>query len=1135
MSKNKAYEKSIIREILTSKARFASILVIILLGVAFYAGIKSSGPDMNKTINKLYNTYNLMDSKIVSSLGLSDKDIDLLKNNDNILDFYPTHSIDANLSNINSVVKFMGYDDNNNINDFIVVDGRLPKNSGEIALDEKVLKLNKELKIGDNYVVESDEDTMKSFNKKSFKIVGFVKSPMYIEKESRGTTSVGKGTVDYFAVLNKKDISMDVYTEIYVRFKNVQGLEAYSDKYKEKMEENNNYLKTLYSDREVERVEEIKSEAQEELDKAYLEIEENESKLLDAETEINDAKEKLKEGKLQYEQGLKEYEKIIKDGQSNILEGKKELEKGQVELDKQKENILDGKSKLDEAKKALDKAKQTLINQGIDPNQNTGELKSNIENLNALLNTYNLLSKDIKDTINKINDKEEIPIEKINYWKIIISNKSLGLGYLTEYINDLEKSPGNKDLAINIADGVEKTSSTVKDNISNLETLLNGITKYQQGLSQYNEQVKVLENGEKQLEEAQKQLDNAKLEITQGEKEIEAGKVEGKKELEKAKLELTSVEQSIKEAEVEIAENKQKLLDAKEEMKENQDEINDMKECKYYFFDRNDNIGYSGLKDSIDSLDSIASVLPVFFFLIAILICLTTMTRMVEENRGEIGILKALGYNEFEISKKFVVYASIASILGSVIGILIGCNILPNIISEAYGSLYSLPKLNIYYYSEFIIQSIALSLLCTVGASLFVLRVELKSNPANLMRTKAPKLGKKILLERITFTWKRLNFNQKVTFRNIFRYKQRMVMTVFGIAGCMALLVTGFGLKDSNNGALEMQFNKIWKYDSMVIFDGESNSDNKEYIKILNEIDGYESNLNIHQESVTFSKENMNKQTATMYVVENTNKLNDYILLNDRKTGEVYNISDNGVIINEQLANHLGVSVGDKVTMKDEDNNTYDIVIDNICENYFMHFIYMSPEYYKEIFGKELEYNSQFLNFDTDKANNENISEKLMENDNVINVTSMSDMKKSSEESSANLDMIMLVIIISSGCLAFVVLYNLNNINVSERIRELSTIKVLGFYDNEVTMYILRENIILTLLGIFVGGFLGKILHSFVLKTSEIDTMMFYLEISKNSYIFSALITMTFSMIVMLMMHMKLRKVDMIDALKSNE
>ena len=1135
MSKNKAYEKSIIREILTSKARFISILVIILLGVAFYSGIKSSGPDMNKTINNLYNTYNLMDSKIVSSLGLSEKDINILKNDRNILDVYPTHTIDVNLSNINSVVKFMEYDYNNKINNFIVVDGRLPENNGEIALDEKVLKLNKNLKIGDTYVVESDEDTMKFFNKKTFKIVGFVKSPMYIEKESRGTTSVGKGSIDYFAVLNKNDISMDIYNEIYVRFKNVQGLEAYSNEYKNIMEENNDYLKSLYSKREVDRVEEIKSKAQEELNKAYLELEENESKLLKAETEINYSKEKFKEGKLKYEEGLKEYEKTIKNWESKILEGKKELEKSQLELNKQKENILGGKNKLDKIKEDLDRIEQNFISQDIDPNQDTSKLNSNIENLNALLNTYNSLLKDIKDTIKKLNDKEEIPIEKITYWKNIISNKNLGLSHLIEYINDLEKSPGNKELAINIANGVEKASNTVKNNILNLNNLLNGIIKYQQGLLEYNEQSKVLENGENKLKEAQKQLDNYKFEITQGEKQFEIGKAKGKKELEKAKIELTSIEKIIKDAEIEIYKNKQKLFDAKEEIKDKQDEINSIKECKYYFFDRYDNIGYSSFKDSIDSLDSIASILPVFFFLIAILICLTTMTRMVEENRTEIGTLKALGYNEFEISKKFVVYAFTASILGSVIGILIGSNILPNIISEAYGSLYSLPKLNVYYYPEFIIQSIVLSLLCTVGASLFVLRVELKSNPANLMRTKAPKIGKKILLEKIGFIWNRLNFNQKVTFRNIFRYKQRMIMTVFGIAGCMALLVTGFGLKDSNNGSLKMQFNKIWKYDFMVIFDEKYNLDNNEYIKTLNDIDGYESNLNIHQETVKFSKENMNNQTATIYVPESPDKINDYIFLNDRKTGKVYNIPDSGVIINEQLANHLGVSVGDKITMKDEDNNSYDVLIDNICENYFMHYIYMSPKYYKEIFGKDVKYNSRFLNFDTNKANNENITENLMKNDNIINVTSMSNMKKSIEDSSANLDMIMIVIIISSGCLAFVVLYNLNNINVSERIRELSTIKVLGFYDNEVTMYILRENIILTFLGILMGGFLGKILHLFILKTSEIDTMMFYLEISKNSYVFSALITMIFSMIVMFMIHIKLRKVDMIDALKSNE
>ena len=300
----RAYKKSITREILSSKARFASILVIILLGVAFFSGIKSSGPDMNKAINELYKNQNLMDSKIVSTLGLTDKDLELLKNNDKILDFYPSHTIDANLGNINSVVRFMEYDRNNNINEFIVVDGRLPKNSGEIALDEQALKVNKNLKIGDTYTIQSDEDTMKSFNKKTFKIVGIVKSPMYMEKESRGTTTVGKGSIDYFAVVNKDDISMDAYTEIYVRFKNVQSLDAYSDEYKDTMEENKKYLENLYSDRKIDRVEEIKATAQEELDKAYAEIEENENKILSAQKEIESGKEKLQEGKKQYEQGL---------------------------------------------------------------------------------------------------------------------------------------------------------------------------------------------------------------------------------------------------------------------------------------------------------------------------------------------------------------------------------------------------------------------------------------------------------------------------------------------------------------------------------------------------------------------------------------------------------------------------------------------------------------------------------------------------------------------------------------------------------------------------------------------------------------------------------------------------------------
>lgn len=1041
----RAYKKSITREILSSKARFASILVIILLGVAFYSGIKSSGPDMNKAVNELYKNQNLMDSKIVSTLGLSDKDLDLLKNNDKILDFYPTHTIDANLENINSVVRFMEYDKNNNINKFIVVDGRLPLNSGEIALDEQALKNNKNLKVGDTYTIESYKDTMKYFKKKTFKIVGFVKSPMYMEKESRGTTTVGKGSIDYFAVVNKDDISMDAYTEIYVRFKNVEGLDAYSDEYKGTMEINNKYLESLYSDRKIDRVKEIKSTAQEELDKIYAEIEENENKLLSAKKEIESGKEKLKKGKNQYEQGLKSYGEEIKSGELSISNGKQELVKAQEALDKQKENLNIGKEKLKEAKTLLDNTKQALLAQGIDPDQDIG---------------------------------------------------------------DIEDSTGD---------------------------ILPLINQYQQGKKQYEEQLESLNYGETQLQEGQKQLENAKLEIAKGEKELENEKIKGKLELDKAKNQLEVSQQNLDAGEVKIKENTKKILDAKEKIKKEQDKIDSI-EGKYYFFNRTDNIGYSGLKDSINSLDSIASVFPLFFFLIAVLICLTTMTRMVEENRGEIGTLKALGYNNLEISRKFVIYASLASIIGSAIGILIGCNILPQIINTSYRSLYNLPSLIIYYYPSYVIQSIVISILCTVGAALYVLRVELKSTPSNLMRAKAPKIGKKILLERITPLWKRLNFNQKVTFRNIFRYKQRMIMTVFGIAGCMAMLVTGYGLQDSNNGMLQKQFNKLWKYEAMVIFnDNSSDKEKKEYNKTLKNLKGYEDNLSIHQETVLFGKKDINKQSATLYVPKDIDKINNFIILNDRKSEKEYKISDNGVIITEKLARLLGVSVGDIITLNNEENNPYKVKVDNICENYFAHYIYMSPSYYEKTFDKNPKYNMELLNFNSKKMDKEEISDKIMNCDNVINITLMSDIKKSTEESSANLDVIMLVIIIASGCLAFVVLYNLNNVNVSERIRELSTIKVLGFYDNEVTMYILRENIILTLLGILVGSFLGKLLHSFILYTSETDNMMMYPNISVKGYLLSALITIFFSMIVMIMMHIKLKKVDMIDALKSNE
>lgn len=510
------------------------------------------------------------------------------------------------------------------------------------------------------------------------------------------------------------------------------------------------------------------------------------------------------------------------------------------------------------------------------------------------------------------------------------------------------------------------------------------------------------------------------------------------------------------------------------------------------------------------------------------------MTRMVEENRVEIGTLKALGYRDLEIARKFIVYAALASIVGSILGIVIGSSALPYIIKQAYSSSFTLPDVNIYFYPSYIIQSLVASIVCTVGAALIVLKGELLENPSNLMRTKAPKIGKKILLERITPLWERLNFNQKVTFRNLFRYKQRMLMTILGISGCMAMLVAGLALEKSTSSVMDIQFGKLIKYDAMVVFNDKNiEKENEEYNEALKSLKGYESSLNIYQDSVTFSKEGISKQTATMYVPENTDDLNDYILLNDRENGTQYKLSNNGVIINEKLAKILNASVGDNIIVTDSDNNDHEVKVDNIVENYAGHYIYLSPSYYKEIFNNDPIYNAQLLKLNSDREDDNKLSTTLMDNDKVINVTLASKMRSLSE--SADLGLVMIVIIVASGSLAFVVLYNLININVSERIREISTIKVLGFYDSEVAMYIFRENIILTILGILAGSFLGKILYVFLVSTAEMDNMMMIPTVDMIGYVISGLITMFFAILVMIMMHLKLKKVNMVDALKSIE
>lgn len=558
---------------------------------------------------------------------------------------------------------------------------------------------------------------------------------------------------------------------------------------------------------------------------------------------------------------------------------------------------------------------------------------------------------------------------------------------------------------------------------------------------------------------------------------------------------------------------------------------------KVYVTDRTINPGYAEYKDNADRLSAIATAFPVFFFLIAALVSLTTMTRMVEEQRLQIGTLKALGYGSMDIMTKFLVYGTLASLAASIAGLAIGFTLFPGIIYNAYSQLYNLPGVIKSFYPAYAIISIIVALVCTAMTAMIASRVELRSNASVLMRPKAPKSGQRIMLERFSFLWKRLSFVQKVTARNLFRYKQRMFMTVIGVAGCTALILTGFGLKDSIGSIADRQFGGIMKYNALVaLHDNATAGDKASYAELIKQESAVTGTLDVLQEAMTARAKGVNDQEVRIFVPAAADQLAPFVVLKDRITDEPKMLTDEGAIITEKLAKLYDLVPGDSLTVLDSNNEEYQVKVSAVTENYVLHYVYMTPAYYAKVFGGGAVYNTQLLNYSAqDKQWEDHFGEKLTANGQVALVSFSSGVGEAFDGTMKSMDVVIVVLIVSAAALAFVVLYNLTNINVSERVRELSTIKVLGFYDKEVTMYIYRENILLTLLGIIFGGALGILLHGFVLSTAELDATMFAPLIKWQSYLYAALLTVLFSGIVMAFMHLKLKRIHMIEALKSVE
>jgi len=1106
--KKRALWKDIVREIRRTKARFLSIFAIIMLGVSFFAGIKSTGPDMLDTAGAYYQELRLMDLKVQSTLGLTQEDADALRNLPQVREVEPGYSADVFIGDSGLIAKVHSYDKEKVLNRYRITAGRLPGHSGEIVLDDQLRhepSSEQAFALGDSVTFsggDKESGLEDDFRTLTYTVVGFALSPQYIESSNRGTSVIGKGTVDIFAVIPEADFLLPVYTEINLGFTDTAGEAAYTPAYEALAAGHADEAGQVLQSVPERRLAEVKAEGEQKLAEGRSEIAEGERKLAEAEGKLAEAKRKLDEGRLSYEQGADQLAAELAKGEAGLTAAADKLAAGRKELERSRKKLADGQAQLDKAQAQLaqEQAKaEPQLKQG-------AELAASLKAAVAA-------------------EPGSVPEEQQNRLTAGAAAADAGLGSAVAgyFAGTVDRESAQAAVA-----GFEQGLKTASG-------------KLQAAQQEIGRQQRALESGKQELRTAEAALQQGEADLAAGTERLAAARQEGEAELASAKNKLEEGQREYDEGLAVYKEEQAKagteIASAKAELAKGEQELDRLKQPQVYVFDRTQNPGYAEFQDNADRLSAIATAFPVFFFLIAALVSLTTMTRMVEEQRLQIGTLKALGYGSRDIIAKFLVYGTLASIAASAAGLAVGFTLFPTIIYNAYSELYNLPQVRRSFYLSYSVLSVAVALICTSLTAVVASRVELRSNASVLMRPKSPKSGQRILLERITPLWKRLSFVQKVTARNLFRYKQRMFMTVIGVAGCTALILTGFGIKDSIGSIAPKQFGSIMKYNALVAFHEDGTAEAKRsYEQMVSAEPAVTGTLDVTLETVTAKERGVNNQEVRIFVPAGEAPMDDFVTLRDRTTGEAKALTNEGAVVTEKLANLYSLVPGDMLTVMNNENEEFQVKVAAITENYVLHYMYMTPAYYESVFAKVPEVNTQLLNYSTvDPDWEDRLGEKLTANERVAIVSFSRGVGTVFEETMKSMDVVIVVLIVSAAALAFVVLYNLTNINVSERIRELSTIKVLGFYDKEVTMYIYRENILLTLLGIIFGGALGVVLHGFVLGTAELDATMFAPVINGQSYIYAALLTLIFSGVVMVFMHSKLKHIHMIEALKSVE
>ena len=1092
--------KDSFREIRYTFKRFLSILLIVFLGVGFFAGVKATSPDMEKTLDAYFDQTAAYDIEVLSTLGLKDEDIAKLKEIEEIENLEASYSVDAlvHTDSKEIVVKVSSVPET--INNLTLLQGKLPEAKQECVVEESFLE-GTSYQIGDTITIEpemlQDEEgnDTSMLTETEFTIVGTVQSPLYIS-HSRGSSKLGSGKIKYYLFVPKQAIDFPFYTELYMTVKDVKQLNTASDTYTDTISEIKEKVEAVGETRKQERYDEIVAEANQKVEDAQKTLDEEkqkaETELSDAEKQIADAKSTIESSKAEVNSKERKANQEFASAEQKLQEAKEEIEQGEASLQEAKKQA---ETKITEA--------QTKLEQLSTLQEQYTKITSGLETLQESLNN-------IKEQIQKLDpEKQKAEIAVLEKQQKELQAQQTTLQAQKKQIETAITSAGlQPDAIASTIATIQKQIETANQELTSKETLLNNSKK------EIETQEKALQSTKKQT---QTQIANARAEIEKGEQEI----AENEAKLEDAR----------KEADEKIADAQTKLDDAK-------DKIKQIEKPEWYILTREENQGYVEYLQDADRIANIGKVFPIVFFVVAALISLTSMNRMVEEQRGEIGTLKALGYNKVQIASKYILYALLATVIGSVLGMCVGFQLIPGIIIDIYGMMYTIPETVIEFNTYYAVTGLLAALLCTVGATIYTCVKELMGTPAKLMRPKAPKPGKRVLLEKIPFLWSRLKFSQKVTVRNIFRYKKRFLMTIIGVMGCTSLIVAGFALRDSVTSMIPSQYGEIFKYDLQVsIRDDITREQIEEEAENLQAKDSVSDVIKVNMQAVTMEEPSSN-QDIQLIVPEEVDRLQDFIVLRDRKKPDtVYSLSDTGVILTEKLATLLDIKVGDTIRIKNSDDKEVEVTVDAITENYLLHYIYMSPNLYNTLYGENVRYNDILGKTTelTEEKETKLATEILQNKDTVSGVTMLNSTQNIFEEIMGNMDLVVWILIIAAGLLAFTVLYNLSNVNISERIRELATIKVLGFYDKEVYNYVTRETVILTVIGMLLGAVMGYFLSMFIIKTCELDMLMFDVRMSAVTYVLGITITLVFATIVNIATYLALRKIDMIESLKSVE